>query len=187
MSNSRTAFTGHRFTAARWLAVLCIGAAAAAGWTAAWSQEAALKIGYVDMDKVMKDSAPGRAAAAKLRAEFTKREKELNDLTDRLKAAEEKLDKEAPRLAQAERDRRKRQLEEQKRELSLKRREFQEDLNLRRADAMAAVTATADKVITQIFEREKFDIILRDAIKAGSRVDITERVLQALNAGQGGK
>ncbi len=40
----------------------------------------------------------------------------------------------------------------------------------------------ANKVIKQIFETEKFDLILQDAVMAGARIDITDKVIKALNA-----
>ena len=44
--------------------------------------------------------------------------------------------------------------------------------------------ATTQKVIKQIFEQEKYDIILQEVIFAGPRVDITKKVIDALNAGK---
>ena len=63
-----------------------------------------------------------------------------------------------------------------------KRREFQEDLTQRKNEELAAVVERANRVIKQIFEQEKYDVILQEAIFAGPRVDITEKVIKALNA-----
>ena len=78
---------------------------------------------------MLRDAVPAKAAQAKLEAEFSKREKDLTDWPARLKAASDKLDKDGPTLAEAERARRQRELVDQDRELQRKRREFQEDLN----------------------------------------------------------
>jgi len=180
MINSTTAFTGQRVSAARWLAAALVGVASLAASGVAWSQEGALKIGYVNSDRLTRDSAPAKAAMAKLEAEFGKREKELTDQAARLKAAADKLDKDAPTLPEAERTRRQRELVEQDRDLTRKRREFQEDLNGRRNEELAAIVERANRVIRQIFEQEKYDIILQDAVMAGPRVDITDKVLRAL-------
>ena len=88
------------------------------------AQAQELKIGYVNADHVLRDAAPAKAAQAKLEAEFGKREKDLADLAAKLKAASEKLDKDAPTLAESERTRRQRDLVEQDREFQRKRREF---------------------------------------------------------------
>ena len=69
-----------------------------------------------------------------------------------LKAAGDKLDKDAPTLSEAERSRRQRDLVEQDREFQRKRREFQEDLNQRKNEELAAVVERANRVIKQIFD-----------------------------------
>jgi len=165
------------------VAAMALLAGAALG---AQAQE--LKIGYVNSDRVLRDATPAKAAQAKLEAEFSKRQKEGDDAAARLKAAAEKLDKDAPTLSEAERNRRQRELVDQDRELQRKRREFQEDLNQRKNEELASVVERANRVIKQIYESEKYDLILQgDAmVFVGPRVDITEKVIKALNA-QGAK
>ena len=141
-----------------------------------------LRIGYVSGERVLRDSIPAKAAQAKLEAEFSKREKDIADVASRLKASSEKLEKEAPTLSEAERGRRQRDLVEQDREFQRKRREFQEDLTQRKNEELGAVIERANKAIKQIFDAEKFDLILQDATFVSPRVDITEKVIKALNA-----
>jgi outer membrane protein len=161
------------------MAALAVATSAAAG-----AQE--LKIGYVNSDRVLREATPAKAAQAKLESEFGKRDKDLNDLALRLKNAADKLEKDGPTLADAERNRRQRELVDQDRELQRKRREFQEDINQRKNEELAAVVERANRVIKQIFEAEKYDLILQEAVFAGPRADITDKVIKALNA-QGGK
>jgi len=154
---------------------------------ASWGVQAQeLKIGYVNSDKVLRDALPARAAQTKIEAEFSKRDKDLTELATKLKAAADKLEKEAPTLAESERVRRQRELVDQDREIQRKRREFQEDLNQRKNEELAAVVDRANKVIKQIFDQEKYDLIIQEVIFAGPRIDITDKVIKALNA-QGGK
>jgi outer membrane protein len=152
----------------------------------AGAQAQELKIGYVNSDRVLREAVPAKAAQAKLEAEFSKREKELNDTGARLKAASEKLDKDAPTLSESERARRQRELIDQDRELQRKRREFQEDLAQRKNEELATVVERTNRVIKQIFETEKYDLILQEAVFWSPKVDITDKVIKALNA-QGGK
>ena len=160
-------------------AVLVAGATSAAS-----AQE--LKIGYVNSDRVLRDAAPAKAAQAKLEAEFSKREKDLNELANKLKAASDRLDKDAPTLGEAERTRRQRELVDQDRDLQRRRREFQEDLSQRKNEELATVVERTNRVIKQIFETEKYDLILQEAVFWSPKVDITDKVIKALNA-QGGK
>ena len=150
--------------------------------TGAQAQE--LKIGYVNSERVLKEANPAKAAQAKLETEFGKREKELTDVANRLKAAADKLEKDRPALAEAERNRRERDLVEQDRDFQRKRREFQEDLNQRTNEELSGVVERANKVIKQIFDSEKYDLILQDAVHWSARVDITKKVIDALNAGK---
>jgi outer membrane protein len=161
-----------------------LGAAALVACSVAAVQAQELKIGYVNSERVLREAAPAKAAQAKLEAEFGKREKDLADQATRLKAAADKLEKEAPTLSEAERTRRQRDLVEQDREFQRKRREFQEDLNQRKNEELAAVVERANKVIKQIFDQEKYDLIVQDAVHWSPRVDITKKVIDALNAGK---
>ena len=167
------------------LVKLMLAAATLAG-VAFGAQAQELKIGYVNSDRVLRDAVPAKAAQTKLEAEFSKRDKDLNDLAARLKTAADKLEKDAPTLTETERGRRQRELVEQDREIQRKRREFQEDLNQRKNEELSSVVERANKVIKQIFETEKYDLILQEAVFAGPKVDITEKVIKALNA-QGAK
>lgn len=154
-------------------------AAVAALSVPAWAQD--LKIGYVNSERVLREAAPAKAAQVKLEGEFGKREKELQDIATRLKAAADKLDKDGPTLTEAEKARRQRELVEQDRDLQRKRREFQEDLNVRKNEELAQVVERANRVIKQIFDQEKYDLILQEVVFAGPRVDITDKVIKALN------
>ena len=150
-----------------------------ASMAAAYADE--LKIGYVNSERVLREATPAKAAQAKLDTERVKREKDLDDLAARLKTISDKLEKEAPTLAEAERNRRQRELVDQDRDFQRKRREFQEDLNQRKNEELAQLVDRVNKVIKQIFESEKYDLILQEAVFAAPRVDITDKVIKALN------
>lgn len=141
-----------------------------------------LKIGYVNSERVMREANLAKAAQIKLEAEFGRREKDLRDQETKLRGAAEKLEKDAPTLSEAERNRRQRDIVEQDRDLQRKRREWQEDLTQRKNEELSGLVEKANRVIKQIFEAEKYDLILQDAIHSSSRVDITKKVIDALNA-----
>jgi len=63
-------------------------------------------------------------------------------------------------------------------------REYREDLNLRRNQELGALFERADRVIKQIADAEKFDLILQEAVFRSPRIDITDRVLKALAEGK---
>lgn len=149
---------------------------------AAWSAHAQeLRVAYVNSDKVMNQALPAQAGWVKFEAEVSRREKEINELTTKLKAAATKLDRESPTLPDAERERRQRELIDQDRDLQRKRRAYQEDLTQRRNDEMNALRERVQKVIRGIAENDRYDLIVQEAFYASPRVDITDRVIKTLN------
>jgi len=140
------------------------------------------KVGFVNTDRIFREATTAKAAQAKLEQEFSRREKELIDMGNTLKTATEKFEREAPTMAESQRIARQRQLVDQDREFQRKRREFQEDLNARKNEELAQVLDRANKVVKQVAEAEKYDVILQEAVYINPKHDITDRVLKALNA-----
>lgn len=145
----------------------------------AQSQE--VKIGFVSTERIFRDAAPAKAATAKLEQEFSKREKDLQELASRVKSSAEKLDKDAPVLTDGDKMKRQRELTEMDKDFQRRQREFREDLNQRRNEELAIVLERANKVIKQIAEAEKYDIVFQEAVYSSPRIDITDKVLKALN------
>jgi outer membrane protein len=90
------------------------------------------------------------------------------------------LAKEGVTLPEAERAARDRQLGQLTRDFQRLQREFREDLNLRRNEELVTLQERANKVINEIAEKEKFDLIVQEAVFASARIDITDKVLKAL-------
>ena len=141
------------------------------------------RIGFVNTDRIFKEANTAKAAQAKLEQEFSKREKELLDLGNSLKAASDKLEREAPTLSEGQRTTRQKQLVDQDRDFQRKRREFQEDLNSRKNEELQQVLERANKVVKAVAEAEKYDIVLQEAVYVNPKLDITDKVIKALNAG----
>ena len=172
-------------TVFRFLAPLLIGASLVTAGVATADE---FKLGYVNPDRVVRDSAAAKAAQTRLENEFLKREKDVKDQEAALKAASEKFEREAPGMTEAQRTARQRQLVDQDRDFQRKRREFQEDLNLRRSEELQKVYESATRAIKQVAEAEKYDVILQDAAYINPKHDITDKVIKALNApAAGGK
>ena len=143
-----------------------------------------LKIGYVNSERVLREANMAKAAQSKLEVEFGRRKKELDDLAAKLQVTSDKIDKDSVAMAESERTRRQREVLDMDRDIQRRSREFQEDLNQRKNEELAVVVERANKVIKQIFDQEKYDLILQEVVFAGPRVDITKKVIDALNAGK---
>lgn len=164
------AFTRHVFLA------LSLGLAAGA----AFGQD--VKIGFVNTDRIFRDSTAAKAAQTKLEQEFSRRERELETLGNQLRTASEKFDREAPTLSETQRNTRQRQLVEQDRDFQRRRQAFQEDLNLRKNEELQLVLERANRVIRQVAEAEKYDLILQEAVYIHPKHDITDKVIRALDS-----
>ena len=161
------------------LAVL-LGALSVAAPLAAHAE--GFKAGFVNTDRLFREANAAKSAQAKLEQEFSKREKELVDMGNSLKAASEKFERDAPTMAESQRQTRQRQLVDQDRDFQRKRREFQEDLTTRKNEELAQVLERANKVVKQVAEQESYDVILQEAVYINPKHDITDKVLKALNA-----
>ena len=148
---------------------------------AAQAQEA-FRVGFVNTDRIFREANTAKSAQAKLEQEFSRREKELNDVGTNLKSMSDKFEREAPTLSEAQRAQRQKQLVDQDREFQRKRREFQEDLNARKNEELQQVLERANKVVKQVAEAEKYDVVLQEAVYINPKHDITDKVIKALNA-----
>jgi outer membrane protein len=92
------------------------------------------------------------------------------------------LERDAPTLSEAQRSSRQKALLEQDRDFQRKRREFQEDLNARKNEELQAVLERANRVVKQVAEAEKYDLVLQEAVYINPKHDITDKVIKALNA-----
>src|SRR5215207_4728984 len=137
------------------------------------------RVGFVNTDRIFREANSAKQAQAKLEQEFSRREKELNDLGASLKTASDRFEREAPALAEAQRGQRQKALVDQDREFQRKRREFQEDLNARKNEELQAVLDRANRVVKQVAEQEKYDLILQEAVYINPRHDITDKVIRA--------
>lgn len=140
-----------------------------------------LRIGFVNLERILRDSNSAKTAQTKLEQEFSRREKEVQALAAQLKSASEKFEREAPTLPEGQRTARQRQLVEQDRDFQRKQREFQEDLNTRKNEELQSVLERANRVIRQVAEAEKFDLVIQEAVYINPKHDITDKVLSGLN------
>ncbi|MDR2015721.1 MAG: OmpH family outer membrane protein [Azoarcus sp.] len=142
------------------------------------------KFGFVNSDRIMRESAPAVRALQRIEKDFSKRDQELQRLAKDLDALQKELENENLKLGDSERQRKERSFSELNRDFQRRQREFREDLNQRRNEDMASIIEKTNQVIKQIAEGEKYDVVLQDAVYVNPRVDITDKVLKALGDGK---
>jgi outer membrane protein len=162
------------------LILVVLSGAAALMSFAAQAQD--FRVGFVNTDRIFREANMAKSAQTKLETEFSKRERELVAQGETLRVATEKFEKDAPTLSETQRTTRQRVLVEQDRDFQRKRREFQEDLNNRKNEELQGVLERANRIVKQVAEAEKYDVILQEAVYFNPKHDITDRVIKALDA-----
>jgi outer membrane protein len=140
-----------------------------------------LKIGFIDADRINRESVPAERATKKLEKEFAPREQDLRKIEAQIKSLQGQLEKDGLTMSETDRRTKETELGRQTREFQRLQREFREDLNLRRNEELAALFERANRVIKQVAESEKYDLIVQEAVYRSPRIDITEKVLKALS------
>jgi outer membrane protein len=162
--------------------LLLAAACALSGFVSVAAQAQDFRVGFVNTDRIFREANMAKSAQSKLETEFARREKDLVTLGDTLRTTSEKFEREAPTLSEAQRNTRQRALVEQDRDFQRKRREFQEDLNNRKNEELQAVLERANRIVKQVAEAEKYDVVLQEAVYINPKHDITDRVIKALDA-----
>lgn len=147
--------------------------------------QAESKVGFVNSQRILNDSPQAAKAKKRIEKDFEKRDQELQKLAKQLQTLQESMEKNAVTMAESERRSKEREFGELNRDFQRRQREFREDLSQRQNEEMAAIFERVNKVIKQIAETEKYDIIFQEAVYANPRIDITDKVIKAL--GDGGK
>ena len=154
-------------------------AAVMCGWVAVASAQSP-KIGFVNTERVFREAAPAKRAQQKLEREFAARNAELAKLEKQGRDLQAELERDNVTMTDAVRREKERQLADVSRSFQRLQRELREDLNQRRNEALAGVQESATRIINQIAEQERFDLILQEAVFASGKIDITEKVIKAL-------
>ena len=139
-----------------------------------------IKIGFVDRERILRESGAAKRAQVKLKREFATRESELEKLEKQGRDMQATLQKESVTLTEADRAARERQLAQLERDFKRLQRELREDQTLRSNEELVSLQERANKIISEIADKEKFDLIVQEAVFASSRIDITDKVIKAL-------
>ena len=163
------------------VARVCALAAVVLVATAGTASAAEYKIGFVNTERLFREATPAKRAQAKIEKEFATRDAEIQKLAKQVRDVQAALDRDGATMADTDRRNKERDLANQTRDLQRMQREFREDINLRKNEEISALQERANKVIQQIAESEKYDLILQDpVVYASQRIDITDKVIKAL-------
>ena len=142
---------------------------------------AELKIGIVDVTKVLKEAPQTISANKKLEKEFGSRTEKLKAKIQALQADEKKYQKEALTLSDDQKDKSEKSIQQRRIEIQRLERELREDMDLRRREEIGDLQEKINLTIDKIAADEKYDLILYNGIAfASANVDITDRIIKSL-------
>lgn len=144
------------------------------------AQAADFRVGVVDRERILLESAPAIRAEKKIEKEFSGRDQEIKKLMKQAKELQALLEKDGGKLSDADHRNKERELAAMNANLQRVQREFSEDLNLRKNEELATVLEQANKAIQAIAETENYDLILQEAVYRNPRIDITDKVIKHL-------
>ena len=139
------------------------------------------KIGVINTDRILRESAPAKDAARKIEQEFAAREATLARLDRELRDVTSQLER-GGTLTEADRAAKQREAETRGRELERTRRQLAEDLKARQFDEMGKIKERLDVVLTRLAKDQGYDLILQDGLFVRRSVDITDAVIKALES-----
>jgi len=139
-----------------------------------------LKIGYVNMQRVLREAPASVQASRKLEQEFETRKQELEGIADDIKSRQAALSEKGSSLSDSDRQAREAEIAEMSLRLQRRQQEFQEDIKVLQDEEISAILEKANKAIIQIAESEHLDMILQEAIAVSERVDITDKLIKKL-------
>lgn len=140
------------------------------------------KIGYFNLVQVIEKAPQAAVALKKLEAEFAPREQEVRSLADKIKVAEEEMEKNALVWSDTERRDKEKLLRDQTRNLQRISEEIREDYNIRRNEELGSIQQAVYEAVIDIAQTNSYDLILHEgAVYASPAIDITGKVLEQLN------
>ena len=142
-----------------------------------------LKIGVINVGRLLEQSPQTESVTKKLQDEFAPRQRDITAMRQKLQTQQETFQRDAPVLGEDERLSLERQIRDGQRELQRTENEYLEDLNIRRNEEVGKLQREVLQRVQDYARAQQYDLVLADAIYVSTAVDITEQVLTALRPG----
>ncbi len=165
----------------RALCAAALIAAAALPLASQAAQASDLRIGVVNMERILRESKAAIEASDRLNAEGQRRQEEIEGISRRFKARLERFEKNGPSMEENDRMQERRALAEMERDVTRRSREAREEFNQRRNEEVLMLQNRAGRVVQEIARKEKLDLVLYEYFYASDRVDLTKRVIEELD------
>jgi outer membrane protein len=140
-----------------------------------------LKVGFVQVDKILQEAPQTIESNKKLEKEFSSRTDKLKADVKSLKERESSFSKDALTMKESERDTKEKSLSQLRVDVQRKERELREDINIRRNEELGGLQEQINKAVTSVAKAEGFDLVLYNGVAyASEKIDITDKILKSL-------
>ena len=142
---------------------------------------AQMKVGFVNVSRVLEVAPQATDARSRIEDEFAPRDRNLLTLHNEIRQLEDELLRNAAVMSVTERQRHEGNIRQNKRNLKRLEEEFREDLNLRRSQELSALQRKVADVIQKLATTENYDLVFTDGVTYASRkVDMSGQVIEYL-------
>lgn len=141
-----------------------------------------VRIGVVNTEKILRESAPAIKAQKKIEKEFLTRDEQLKKLAAQVREYQEQLERNSKGISAEERRVKERELASLTRQYQRTQQQMREDLNARQNEEYGLILERVNNAIKIIAEKEGYDLILQlqDSVYRSQRIDITNQVIEVL-------
>jgi outer membrane protein len=141
-----------------------------------------LKIGVLDLQKVLQSAAQVKAADTAFRKEFQSREERIKLATQKLQTDIDQLKLNTVRLTDAQKTAASDKIDKERSQLQIMQAQFQQDIQDAQTKAMQNILQQIKTTVNNIVARDNYDLILQSSEVVYHRptLDITQQVIAGL-------
>ncbi len=152
------------------------------------AQAQSIKVGVVNVSRLVGESPQGAMVNEELQEEFAPRQREVVALQNKLQARQDQIQRDLEVMGPEERRNAERDLRRDERELGRSQQEFQEDVTLRRNEVLGKLQRELLSGVQNYAVEQGYDLIISEGVLyASTAIDITEQVLAGLKANFAGQ
>ena len=139
------------------------------------------KIGYVVVEKILKEAPQTTASNKKLEKEFKSRTDGLQKKVKSIQKQEKDFNKNSVTMSATDRQKAQKKIQNSKIEIQRIERELREDIDIRRREEIGKLQEKINEAIEEMAKTDKYDLILYQGVAYASKeIDITDKLIKVL-------
>ena len=146
----------------------------------AHAQSDGIRIGVVNVPRLLEQAPQAQDAMAQLQEEFAPRQREIVALQRSLQEKQQTYDRDGPVMGEAERLSLEREIRDDQRDLEREQNDYLEDLNIRRNEELGQLQRDLLQQVQAHARDSGYDLVVADVLYYSTAIDITEDVLRGL-------